>query len=230
MHKTHYERRFITNMSTLIDFVLHIDKHLITIVNNFGDWTYLILFLIILVETGAVILPFLPGDSLLFAAAALSANPKYGLNIWIFIILFLIASVSGDSLNFFIGKKIGMAITENRFLSKFIKKKDFDHARTFFDKYGAVAIFIARFMPIVRTFAPFVAASSDYKYSKFIKYNLTACIAWVTLCCGGGYFFGNIPFVQKHFSIVVISIIFISLIPVIVGIIKSHLNSKNEQA
>ncbi|WP_429970736.1 VTT domain-containing protein [Fructilactobacillus sp. Tb1] len=217
-------------MSTLIDFVLHVDKHLITIVNTFGDWTYLFLFLIIFVETGAVILPFLPGDSLLFAAAALSANPKYGLSIWIFILLFLLASVLGDSLNFFIGKKVGMAITENRFLSKFIKQKDFDHARAFFDKYGAIAIFLARFMPIVRTFAPFVAASSDYSYSKFIKYNLAACISWVALCCGGGYFFGNIPFVQEHFSIVVISIVIISLLPAVIGVLKSHFSAKKEEA
>lgn len=217
-------------MSTLIDFVLHIDNHLISIVNTFGDWTYLILFLIIFVETGAVILPFLPGDSLLFAAAALSANSQYHLNIWIFVILFFCASALGDSVNFFIGRKVGMAIIENKFLSKFIKKKDFDHARTFFDKYGAIAIFLARFMPIVRTFAPFVAASSDYSYKKFVKYDLSACVAWVLLCCGGGYFFGNIPFVQEHFSLVVLSIIVISLIPALIGIIKNNLNNKKSKS
>ncbi|WP_413627187.1 VTT domain-containing protein [Fructilactobacillus vespulae] len=213
-------------MSTLIDFVLHVDKHLISIVNTFGDWTYLFLFLIILVETGAVILPFLPGDSLLFAAAALSANPKYHLSIIIFVLLFFFASLIGDSLNFFIGKKVGLAITDNPFLSKFIKKKDFDHAHNFFTKHGAIAIFLARFMPIVRTFTPFVAASSNYSYKQFIKYNFTACVTWVALCCGGGYFFGNIPFVQKHFSVIVILIVVISLIPAIIGIIKSRLDNK----
>ncbi|ETO39928.1 DedA protein [Fructilactobacillus florum 8D] len=213
-------------MNTLIDFVLHIDQHLVNIVNTFGNWTYLILFLIIFVETGAVILPFLPGDSLLFAAAALSASASYNLNIWIFLVLFFIASLGGDSLNFFLGRKVGMAITENQFLSRFVKEKDFEHARHFFDKYGAIAIFLARFMPIVRTFAPFVAASSDYSYSKFFKYNLTACIAWVGLCCGGGYFFGNIPFVQEHFSVVVLSIIVISLIPAIIGILKGRTANK----
>ncbi|USS85213.1 VTT domain-containing protein [Fructilactobacillus myrtifloralis] len=213
-------------MHFLIDFILHIDKHLIYLVNVFGDWTYLILFLIIFVETGAVILPFLPGDSLLFAAAALSANPQYGLNIWIFVILFLIASILGDSLNFMIGRKVGMNITKNRFFGRFIKEKDLAKARSFFDKYGAVAIFIARFIPIVRTFAPFVAASSDYSYRKFIKYNLAACFAWVILCCGGGYFFGNIPFVQEHFSVVVLSIIGISLIPAVLGLLKERFSAK----
>ncbi|USS89773.1 VTT domain-containing protein [Fructilactobacillus cliffordii] len=213
-------------MHFLIDFFLHIDKHLIYLVNVFGNWTYLILFLIIFVETGAVILPFLPGDSLLFAAAALAANPQYGLNIWIFVFSFLIASILGDSLNFMIGRKVGMGITKNRFFGRFIKEKDLQRARSFFDKYGAVAIFIARFIPIVRTFAPFVAASSDYSYQKFIKYNLAACLAWVILCCGGGYFFGNIPFVQEHFSLVVISIIGISLIPAVIGILKERYSAK----
>lgn len=215
-------------LGTLIDFVLHIDAHLVNIVNTFGGWTYLILFTIIFVETGAVILPFLPGDSLLFAAAALAANPTYHLNIWIFIVIFLIASIGGDSLNFFFGKKVGNVLTTHQLFGKFIKQSDLNKARGFFDKYGAMAIFLARFMPIIRTFVPFVAATSDFSYNKFVKYNISACITWVVICTGAGYFFGNIPFVKEHFSLVVLGIIVISLIPAIIGFIKSKTSSSKE--
>lgn len=209
-------------MSQLIDFVLHIDSHLVSIVNNFGDWTYLILFLIIFVETGAVILPFLPGDSLLFAASALAANPAYHLNIGVFVILFLIAPIAGDSLNFFIGKKVGKKLTKNSFFGKFIKEDDLNRAEAFFEKHGSIAISLARFMPIIRTFAPFVAGGSGVNYSKFIRYNVAGAICWVILCCGGGYFFGNFPFVKEHFSMIVIGIIIVSLLPAIISALKSR--------
>ncbi|KID42333.1 VTT domain-containing protein [Fructilactobacillus fructivorans] len=217
-------------MSFLIDFVLHIDHHLVTLVNVFGNWTYLILFAVIFIETGAVIMPFLPGDSLLFAAAALAAASTNDLNIWIFVILFFLASALGDSLDFFLGRKVGMAITDNKYLSRFIKPKDFEKAHHFFDKYGSWAILLGRFMPIVRTFVPFVAASSDYSYQKFVKYNVSACVAWVVLCCGGGYFFGNIPFVKDHFSAVILTIILITLLPAIIGVIKTRFISKKDEA
>lgn len=207
-------------MQTLISFILHIDQHIINLVNYFGDWTYLLLFSIIFIETGAVIMPFLPGDSLLFAASAIAANTEYKLNIIIFIIIFLLASILGDSINFFLGEKIGYKMTQQKFLSKFIKPSQLKKSKDFFNKYGILAIFIARFMPIVRTFAPFIAASSGYKYTKFIKYNIPACLAWVFLCCGGGYFFGNITFVQNHFSIVVLGIILVTCIPAIIAVIK----------
>lgn len=209
-------------MSQLIDFVLHIDSHLVSIVNNFGDWTYLILFLIIFVETGAVILPFLPGDSLLFAASALAANPAYHLNIGVFVVLFLIAPIAGDSLNFFIGKKVGKKLTKNSFFGKFIKEDDLNRAEAFFEKHGSIAISLARFMPIIRTFAPFVAGGSGVNYSKFIRYNVAGAICWVILCCGGGYFFGNFPFVKEHFSMIVIGIIVVSLLPAIISALKSR--------
>ncbi|CAI2655781.1 VTT domain-containing protein [Apilactobacillus apinorum] len=208
-------------MQFLIDFILHIDQHIINLVNYFGDWTYLLLFLVIFIETGIVIMPFLPGDSLLFAAAAISANPQYHLNIFIFIILFLIASIVGDSLNFFLGEKVGNRLTQQKFIGKFIKQEQLDKAKAFFDKYGILAIFIARFMPIIRTFAPFIAASSGYNYQKFIKYNITACFVWVFLCCGGGYFFGNIPFVQEHFSAVVLGIILVTCLPAIIALFRN---------
>lgn len=208
-------------MQTLIDFVLHIDEHLVTIVNNFGNYSYLILFAIIFIETGAVILPFLPGDSLLFAATALSAKPEYGLNVWAFIILFSLAALLGDSLNFFLGKHVGMALRRHPFFGKFISDEKMDEAQHFFEKHGNISITLARFMPIIRTFAPFVAAGANMPYRSFIRYNIVGNFAWVAVCCGVGYFFGNIPFVKEHFSLVVIGIIVVSLIPAIISFIKS---------
>ncbi|KAF0371185.1 VTT domain-containing protein [Pediococcus acidilactici] len=208
-------------MQTLIDFVLHIDEHLVTIVNNFGNYSYLILFAIIFIETGAVILPFLPGDSLLFAATALSAKPEYGLNVWAFIILFSLAALLGDSLNFFLGNHVGMALRRHPFFGKFISDEKMDEAQQFFEKHGNISITLARFMPIIRTFAPFVAAGANMPYRSFIRYNIVGNFAWVAVCCGAGYFFGNIPFVKEHFSLVVIGIIVVSLIPAIISFIKS---------
>lgn len=211
-------------MSFLIDFILHIDAHLENIVNTFGNWTYLIVFSIIFIETGAVIMPFLPGDSLLFAASALAASPKYHLNIWYFIILFFIASVVGDSLNFYLGKTAGKAMTNHSFFGRFIKEENIKKTEAFFEKHGGIAIALARFMPIIRTLSPFVCGGSGVKYSSFIKYNLIGATAWVAICCGGGFFFGNIPFVKEHFSMVILGIIGVSLLPAIIGAIKSKLS------
>ena len=211
-------------MSFLIDFILHIDAHLENIVNTFGNWTYLIVFSIIFIETGAVIMPFLPGDSLLFAASALAASPKYNLNIWYFVILFFIASVVGDSLNFYLGKTVGKAMTNHSFFGRFIKKENIEKTEAFFEKHGGIAIALARFMPIIRTLSPFVCGGSGVKYSSFIKYNLIGATAWVVICCGAGFFFGNIPFVKEHFSMVIIGIIGVSLLPAIIGAIKSKLS------
>ncbi|MFD1421420.1 VTT domain-containing protein [Lactiplantibacillus songbeiensis] len=216
-------------MSFLVDFVLHIDQHLVTIVNSFGIWTYLILFAIIFIETGAVILPFLPGDSLLFAACALAANPTYGLHIWSFVGLFLLAALAGDSLNFLIGHSLGEALTRTSWFGKLINQKQLAKSEKFFDKHGGITVTIARFMPIIRTFVPFVAASSRMQYRQFIRYNVIGCVLWVVLCCGGGYFFGNIPFVKAHFSLVVIGIIVISLIPAIVSALKARFSHTPEE-
>lgn len=213
-------------ISTLIDFILHIDTHLIQIVNNFGDSTYLILFAIIFIETGAVILPFLPGDSLLFAASALAANAQYNLNIWIFILLFLAACLLGDSLNFYIGHRIGKSLSNHSLFGKLIDKDSLTKAEHFFEKHGAPAIILARYMPIIRTFAPFAAAGSGFPYQKFIRYSLIGCLSWVTICCGAGYFFGNLPFVQEHFSLIIIAIIVVTLIPAVASYLKSKLTTK----
>lgn len=208
-------------LQSLIDFVLHIDAHLVSIVNTFGDLTYLILFSIIFIETGAVILPFLPGDSLLFAATALSAKPEYGLNVWIFVGIFCLAALLGDSLNFYLGKHVGMALRRHPFFGRFISDEKMVEAEHFFEKHGNISITLARFIPIIRTFAPFVAAGSNMPYKDFIKYNIIGNIAWVSICCSAGYFFGNIPFVKEHFSLVVIGIIVVSLIPAALSFVKS---------
>lgn len=210
-------------MSTLIDFILHIDVHLIQIVNQFGNSTYFILLAIIFIETGAVIMPFLPGDSLLFAASALAADPRYHLNIWIFVLTFLIACLAGDSINFLIGHKIGKSLSNHSLFGKLINKESLARAEGFFEKHGAPAIILARYMPIIRTFAPFAAAGSGFPYQRFIHYSIIGCTSWVALCCACGYFFGNLPFVQEHFSIIILAIIVVTLIPAIVGFIRSKL-------
>lgn len=214
-------------MTTLIDFILHIDVHIIQIVNQFGDWTYLILFAIIFIETGAVIMPFLPGDSLLFAASAIAADPRYHLNIWIFALVFLIACLAGDSLNFLIGHKIGKSLSNHSLFGRLINKESLAKSEAFFEKHGVPAIILARFMPIIRTFAPFAAAGSGFPYRRFIPYSIIGCLSWVCLCCGCGYFFGNLPFVQEHFSVIILAIIFVTLIPAIVGYLKSKLQKPN---
>lgn len=209
-------------MATLIDFILHVDEHLVNIVQMFGSSTYLILFAIIFVETGAIILPFLPGDSLLFAASALAANSVYHLNIWVFAVLFFIACMAGDSLNFFIAKKLGRAATKNAFFGKYINEAKLEEAEHLFDRMGDIVITLARFMPIIRTFIPFVAGSSTMSYKRFLPYSFLGAISWVTLCCGAGYWFGNYPFVKAHFSAIVLGIIVVSLIPILVTAIKSR--------
>lgn len=213
-------------MSYLIDFILHIDKHVVQIVTQFGNWTYLILFAIIFVETGAVILPFLPGDSLLFAAGAISANPAYGLDPWLFAFLFWIAALSGDSLNYFIGKYIGKAMMDHHFFGRFIKRESVEKSEVFFKKYGAAAIIFARYLPIIRTFAPFVAANSGVDYKLFIRYSIIGATSWTVIATGAGYFFGNIPFVKNHFTAVILGIIVVTLLPAVIAAVRSKFSKK----
>lgn len=209
-------------MNFLTDFILHIDDHLVTIVNNFGNWTYLILFLIVFIETGAVILPFLPGDSLLFAASALAANPDYNLNIWILTTIFWAAPLLGDGVNFTIGHQVGSQIKPHSFLGRFIKEEDLIKTRNFFEKHGTLAISLARFMPIIRTLAPFIAGSSEMPFPDFFKYNFAGATAWMLLCCLSGFFFGNLPFVKAHFSLIIMGIIIVSLLPALIGALKKN--------
>lgn len=207
----------------LVDFILHIDEHLGVIIQNYGIQTYMILFFIIFCETGLVVTPFLPGDSLIFAAAAFAAIGK--LNIVLLYFIVLLAAFLGDTVNYEIGKKIGNKLEEN---GKIIKKKHIDETRKFFEKHGGKSIVLARFVPIVRTFAPFVAGSGNMEYKKFIKYNLLGSILWVSLCTFAGYFFGNIPVVKENFSMVILGIVFVSISPMIIAFIMNKIKAKKE--
>ncbi|WP_420063861.1 DedA family protein [Paenilisteria newyorkensis] len=210
----------------MISFIIHIDQHLVEIINTFGIWTYVIIFLIIFVETGLVIFPFLPGDSLLFAAGALAVLPGSELNIVILLIVLWVAAVLGDTVNYHIGKKVGTSIPPDSWLGKFINQEKMDKAEAFFNKHGGKTIFIARFMPFIRTFAPFVAGASRMNYRYFLNYNLLGATVWVLLCTMAGYFFGNIPVVKDNFSLVVLGIIFVSILPMIFSFVKSKMDSR----
>ncbi|WP_239253864.1 DedA family protein [Listeria ilorinensis] len=212
----------------IIDFILHIDQHLVEIINAFGIWTYIILFLIVFIETGLVVFPFLPGDSLLFAAGALAVLDGSILHIVPLIIVLWLAAVLGDTVNYHIGKKIGTSIPEDSWFGKIINREKMEKAEAFFNKHGGKTIFIARFMPFIRTFAPFVAGASRMNYRYFLTYNVLGATIWVLLCTLAGYFFGNIPIVKDNFSVVVLGIIFVSLIPMIVSVIKSKRTKKSE--
>lgn len=212
----------------LVDFILHIDEHLIEIVNNYQTWTYLILFLIIFVETGVVVMPFLPGDSLLFAAGMLASQPNE-LNVWLLILLLLIAAISGDSLNYSIGKRFGMGVTKVKIFGKqFVKDEHIQKTHSFYEKYGSKTIVIARFVPIVRTLAPFVGGIGKMHYGTFLTYNVVGAVLWVVGITLAGYFLGNIPLIRDNFSKVVLIIIFLSIIPIIVEVVKEKFFKKEE--
>jgi membrane-associated protein len=205
---------------TLVDFILHIDKHLVCIVNDYQYWTYLILFIIIFAETGLVVTPFLPGDSVLFAMGALIAKPETDLNIILMLTLLIVAAILGDFVNYEIGKHFGLRVFRED--SKIFKPQYLQKTEAFYAKYGGKTIIYARFVPIVRTFAPFVAGISKMSYPHFGKYNMVGGILWVSLFLFAGYFFGQIEFIQKNFSIVVLAIILISIIPPILEFIKQR--------
>jgi len=212
----------------LIDFILHIDQYLLQFVNDYGTWVYLILFMIIFVETGVVVMPFLPGDSLLFAAGMLAAQPN-DLNVVLLIILLLIAAILGDSLNYSIGKRFGMQVTRFKLFGKqVIKDEHIDKTHSFYEKYGSKTIVIARFVPIVRTLAPFVGGIGRMNYGTFLMYNIIGAILWVVGITLAGYFLGNIPIIRDNFSKVVLLIIFISVIPIIYGVIKEQFFAKSK--
>ena len=209
--------------SNMIDFVLHIDAYLAQIIATYGAWTYAILFTIIFVETGLVIFPFLPGDSLLFAAGTFAALGA--LNLWFLLGLLMFAAVLGDTVNYSIGHDLG----DRAYNIKWIKKEYLDKTHAFFEKHGGKAIFLARFVPIVRTFAPFVAGIGKMDYSYFITYNLVGGVTWVALFTLLGYFFGNLEFVQKNFELVIIAIILISVVPMGYEWLKARREKKAEK-
>ncbi|KKU96033.1 MAG: putative membrane protein [Candidatus Gottesmanbacteria bacterium GW2011_GWA1_48_13] len=202
----------------MLDFIIHIDKYLGQIISTYGVATYAILFAIIFVETGLVVMPFLPGDSLLFAAGTFAALGS--LNVWLVFFLLSLAAVIGDTVNYWIGHFFGQQILANPRIP--INQKHVDETNHFFAKHGGKTIFLARFVPIVRTFAPFVAGIGKMHYSKFISYNIFGGVVWVGLFTFTGYFFGNIPFVRHNFSLVIIVIILVSILPMLWHFIKEH--------
>ena len=209
---------------SLFDFIMHIDQHLAEFANEYGLWLYAILFLIIFVETGVVVMPFLPGDSLLFAAGMLAAQETNDMNVWIMIAILLVAAILGDTLNYSIGKKVGYKATKVKIFGKnFIQEEHINKTHEFYEKYGSKTIVIARFVPIVRTLAPFVAGISKMHYGTFIKYNFIGGTIWVFGITLAGYFLGTIPFIKNNFEIVVMAIIVFSLIPIIVEFVKEKM-------
>ena len=206
-------------VTTVIDFILHIDTHLGQIIANYGILTYIFLFLIIFAETGFVFTPFLPGDSLIFAAGAFAALGSF--NVVALLVLFWVAAFLGDTVNYWIGHFFGQKIIDNPKLP--INQKHIDKTQKFYDKHGGKTIFLARFIPIVRTFAPFVAGIGKMEYKKFISFNATGGLAWVSGFTLLGYFFGNIPQVKENFSLVVIAIILLSVSPILIEFIRSKL-------
>ena len=209
-----------------IDFILHIDNYIYSIANTVGLWTYLILFLVIFVETGVVILPFLPGDSLLFAAGALAANPKMHFSVLVFGILFFIAAFVGGTCNFFIGRTAGYRLVHHKFFSQFIKEDNIKDAELYFEKYGSTSIILGRYIPIIRTFVPFVAGLSQFPVPSFIKRSFIAALSWTVIATGAGYLFGNIPFVKTHFSAIILAIVFVTLLPSAITVVKTSKKKK----
>lgn len=211
---------------SIIDFILHIDKHLVEIVNEYQTWTYLILFMIIFAETGFVVTPFLPGDSLLFAMGAIIAKPETDLNIFFMCGLLIVAGILGDLVNYHIGQYFGPKAFNGKY--KFLKKEYLTQTEKFYEKYGGKTIIYARFVPIVRTFAPFVAGIGSMPYGKFASYNVIGAILWVTSFLFIGYFFGGLPVIKDNFTLVIFAIIFLSLVPPILEVIKEKRKKQKE--
>jgi len=203
----------------MLDIVLHLDKHLNDVIQSYGVWTYLILFVIVFCETGLVVTPFLPGDSLLFAAGALAASGPPLRPGWLFVLL-SVAAVAGDTVNYWIGHLFGEALT--RRYPRVVKKEHLERTHAFFEKYGGETIIIARFVPIVRTFAPFVAGIGNMTYLKFISYNVIGGLLWPALFIYGGYFFGNLPLVKNNFSVVILVIIVLSVLPGVIEYLRQR--------
>ena len=197
-------------LRTLADLFLHLDQHLGQLISQYGIWTHLILFLIVFCETGLVITPFLPGDSLLFAAGTFAALGA--LDLWLIITLLIVAAIVGDTVNYWIGAYIGPRAFRGDI--RFMRKEYLDRTRVFYEKHGGKTIILARFVPIIRTFAPFVAGVGAMSYPKFITYNVVGAVLWVGLFVLGGYFFGNITVVRENFTLVILAIIAISILPI----------------
>jgi membrane-associated protein len=212
---------------SLIDFVLHIDRHLDTMIQTFGPWMYVILFLIIFAETGLVVTPILPGDSLLFAIGALAARPD-GLNLTLLLVLLPIAAILGDGVNYWIGMAVGPRVFRWK-ESRWFNPRHLERTHAFYEKYGGKTIIIARFMPIIRTFAPFVAGMGRMNYARFTAYNISGGLIWIFFFVILGYFFGNLPAVKKHFTLVIMVIIVLSMMPPVIEYLRHRFSKKPAQ-
>lgn len=209
-------------INLLFDFILHIDQHLVSLASEYEAWIYLILFLIIFCETGLVITPFLPGDSLLFAVGALAAMPGSGLNIFLILSLLIIGAILGDSFNYYTGARFGDRVYSRNYW--FLRRSHIDQTQRFYARYGGRTIIYARFVPIVRTFAPFVAGIGKMNYRRFLSFNIIGAFVWVLFFGFSGFIFGNIPAVKQNFSLLILGIILLSVTPPIVGLIRNYLS------
>ena len=206
------------------DLLLHLDKTLVSIVHDYGSLTYLILFLIVFTETGIIVFPFLPGDSLLFAAGALAARPETGLSVWVIIPLLITAAFVGDNVNYAVGDYLGPRVFQQDF--RFLRRKYLEQTQAFYAKHGGKTIIMARFVPIVRTFAPFVAGVGTMTYRYFASYSIVGAVLWVVLLTLAGYLFGNIEMIKKNFEIIVLGIIALSVLPPLWSFLKSKLSPR----
>ncbi len=202
----------------IIDLFLHLDQHLGQLISQYGTWTHLILFLIVFCETGLVVTPFLPGDSLLFAAGTFAALGA--LDLWLVVLLLIIAAIAGDTVNYWIGAYIGPRAFRGDI--RFLRKEYLERTHAFYEKHGGKTIILARFVPIIRTFAPFVAGVGAMSYPRFITYNVVGAVLWVGLFVLGGYFFGNISVVRENFTLVILAIIAISVLPIVVETLRAR--------
>ena len=210
----------------VLDVVLHLDKHLDTLVTNFGPWFYVILFVIVFCETGLVVTPFLPGDSLLFAVGAIAANGR--LDVFLAAFVLLLAAIIGDTVNYSIGHFAGMKLVAK--FPRLVKPKHIERTHAFFERYGGKTIIIARFVPIVRTLAPFVAGVGAMTYKRFMSYNVVGALLWIGLLVPAGYFFANLEFVKKNFSVVILAIIGLSMLPAVFEIVREWLKHRKAKA
>jgi membrane-associated protein len=208
-----------------IEFFMHLDEHLNVIIQNYGVWTYLLLFLVIFCETGLVVTPLLPGDSLLFAAGTFAALGSLKVE-WLYILL-SVAAVGGDTVNYWIGHYVGPKVFHKEDVP-FLNKKYLDRTHEFYEKHGGKTIILARFIPIIRTFAPFVAGIGKMTYGRFISYNVFGGLAWIAVFVFGGYYFGNLPFVKRNFTLVILAIIFISVLPGVIEFLNQRYRSSRE--
>ena len=205
-------------LRTLVDYVLHLDHYLVQLIQTYGGWTYLILFGIVFLETGLVVTPFLPGDSLLFAAGALAA--KGAMDVRLLFVLLAVAAILGDSVNYWIGRAVGPRVFRENV--RFLNRKHLDRTHRFYEKHGGKTIFLARFIPIVRTFAPFVAGVGTMSYARFWAYNVVGGVVWVGGFLLAGYWFGNLPVVKNNFSLVILGIIVVSVLPIVYEVLRAR--------